>query len=632
LRVEGRKQIPTQRLAASARSLQRDIADMVAGEIAHELNRYVATHSSPYAHVGEVLHNTSSDFEDNVAAAFIELQSDSALEQFAVNHEGRAMLDVLYEAIITGNVSSFERKQAERIITAKSKQIPPAQYIAQMKQEMIFPVRNIGLTRDATATFRATLEPNGKVKVHYTSIRVYQFDMFKEEVKTLPGTQKTMDGFELDPDQIVGVKLYDEGGITVHVPALTLIDFSNQIEQRTISKAETAFFTGLTFGAGGLGGASVGALAADVAAGQASKAALWAARGVLWADRIAVALPVLSTVVNEHRDWIVEKFPQAGPDILDALDRANSIAAYYGWARLGIDGIRYIKSTLRPAEMSWHAERVGLKDLSSSDENLVKGIDEEIGIVLDDLNQAETEVSTAAVTYVDQHPQVIEGKPGQRHARVSAEHEIVEVSDSTMPTGIGCEYHSSGGPKVPCPNGMGTPTIENQEKPAVTPPSQATGSQPPTKAPSEPPTPAATPPPGQSTSFPRVLSIGGEGEVPGAITINNLEGVHKPIEEIKKNIQKTGGVLVQADFTVLPIDSNSMKAVIGRKIPFIKAGSYAENVASEAYRVLEPGGTVKLNSQSAGGGKDWVPYLKNAGFKDVHLEASDGYVYAVGTK
>jgi hypothetical protein len=290
-----------------------------------------------------------------------------------------------------------------------------------MKHEMIFPVRNVGFTREATATFRATLEPNGKVKVHYTSIRVYQFDMFKEDVKTLPGVQKTMDGFELDPDQIVGVKLYDEGGITVHVPALALIDFSNQIEQHTISKAATAFFTGLTLGAGGLGATSVEALAADVAAGQASRAALWAARGVLWADRIALALPVLSTVVNEHRGWIIEKFPQAGPGILDALDRANSIAAYYGWARLGIDGVRFINSALRPAEMAWHAERAALKDLSSSEEKLVKGIDDEIGIVLDDLSQAETEVSTATTSSVGQHPQANEGKVGQHDARVGAD-------------------------------------------------------------------------------------------------------------------------------------------------------------------------------------------------------------------
>ena len=114
---------------------------------------------------------------------------------------------------------------------------------------------------------------------------------------------------------------------------------------------------------------------------------------------MALAPPVVSAVVNEHRDWIVETFPNAGPDILDALDRANSIAAYYGWARMGVDGIRYVNSKLRPAWTEWRTERSARKGLSPSDEKMVKGIDDEIEIMLDDLSQAET--STAAVTYVE---------------------------------------------------------------------------------------------------------------------------------------------------------------------------------------------------------------------------------------
>lgn len=61
-----------------------------------------------------------------------------------------------------------------------------------------------------------------------------------------------------------------------------------------------------------------------------------------------------------------------------------------------------------------------------------------------------------AVQNINEHPDLIENanQPGKRHARADAGHEIVEEPN---PGGDGfhCEYHSGGGPTVPCPKGMG---------------------------------------------------------------------------------------------------------------------------------------------------------------------------------
>jgi hypothetical protein len=61
-----------------------------------------------------------------------------------------------------------------------------------------------------------------------------------------------------------------------------------------------------------------------------------------------------------------------------------------------------------------------------------------------------------AVKYVEDNPKLIKGEPGNRRAPVGEGHEIIEVPDSSLPSGIGCELHSPPpGVKVPCPQSMG---------------------------------------------------------------------------------------------------------------------------------------------------------------------------------
>src|SRR5262249_53978793 len=105
-----------------------------AAQIAADLNAYAA--NGLYGHVLGVFFDLSARIEDNVAADFMEQQPDAMLEHFAETYLGYLMLEVLYDAMITGDVSSFESLQAERILIAeaKSKWVTPGQYISEAER------------------------------------------------------------------------------------------------------------------------------------------------------------------------------------------------------------------------------------------------------------------------------------------------------------------------------------------------------------------------------------------------------------------------------------------------------------------------------------------------------------------
>jgi hypothetical protein len=360
------------------------------------------------------------NFDDNLAAAFVERLPGTRLNVLTLTAEGRAMMDVLYEAMITGDVSPFQREQTERILEAKKYRASQAKFLKNLDQRMIFPIRNIGLTRMASATFHAELLPNGNVKVRYTSVKVTQFDMFKKDLETLPSWSKLAEGIELDPEQIVAVRIYDEEGVSedpIDIPALALIDYSNQIQNKTISTAATAFFLGLTLGAGALGGGVLRGLHAGVARGEVSKAYLWAMRGVIWADRIAWGIAAGAMIINDHRAWIVKEFPTAGPVLLDAVDTANRVAGYYGWGRLTVGTLRYLGSKMRSAVDSWRAARAEAAkrtDLSAAEQMRIRAVEDEADTLVAEFTYAEEQAAggAAKTAATPQKPNVGGGKTG----------------------------------------------------------------------------------------------------------------------------------------------------------------------------------------------------------------------------
>ena len=365
----------------------------------------------PFAYIRERFADLSSSEEDNVGAAFVQLQSDLNLSRIAANPDGRRTLDIIYQAIITGDVSDFQRKQAARILQAK--QLTPAKdrqaadrefsRIASEKK-MIFPVRNTGLFRISAAVFHAELTPQGKVAVKYVSERVFD-NMFQEDRQTLlPWGKLTDEPIELDPDQVVYVRLYDDDEKLIPVHALELIDIGNQSARAAVGKGLTAFFLGLTLGAGALGGGAVEGLAGEVEAGEASAATLRAlkiGRAVLWTDRVAFGIQALSFVADDLRD----KLPSF---VVDALDVANRVGAYYGWTRMGLDGFRFVRSKINPALDQWRAE-VPPDTLTPG----ARAVQTEMENVLNEINTAEQQAGNQAVDFVNEHHTPIEGQqPG----------------------------------------------------------------------------------------------------------------------------------------------------------------------------------------------------------------------------
>src|SRR4029079_13153441 len=109
----------------------------------------------------------------------------------------------------------------------------------------------------------------------------------------------------------------DEGGKTVYVPAIYLLQLGNQEDSKVLSMSGEAFVTGLTLGFGGEAVAG-GELATEEGAKLTGRA-LWAARAAKaaqWGDRIAGAGAAASTLINDHRGWILEKFGEDGQKFL----------------------------------------------------------------------------------------------------------------------------------------------------------------------------------------------------------------------------------------------------------------------------------------------------------------------------
>ncbi|MGB4911913.1 MAG: DUF4157 domain-containing protein [Candidatus Dechloromonas phosphoritropha] len=404
--------------------------DQRASEIARELNEDVT--KNLYGEVIKKVKKLDSYIEDNVASHFIVLQSPDRLEKFAANNEGRAMLDLLYQALITGDVTGFERLQAERILEAKAKTMraPTGAALTKgIKDPAIFPLETAW---SSTATIVAEIQPDGKVKMFYDTSTGINQPKFKKEVEKLRrryGESAVTNGIFLDPDDLVAVKLYDQDDAPiVAMPAIKLIDFFNQQKQDTLGKIEQVAILGATVGAGGIG-----------------------AGGILgWADTIAFALNAGSLFINAYRREIA-KTP-SGRAFLEAWDIAEGISEYYNWGRLGVDGLRLIHAKVSPALKRWRQETP--TGLNSVERETIAKAQQKAEAWLDGVKEAE---SAEAGKYLEAHPpKKVGGELGRRHADIEGGHHVEEVSG-----GLGCKLYSGDGIDVLCPKEL----LEHTEPP-----------------------------------------------------------------------------------------------------------------------------------------------------------------------
>ena len=118
-----------------------------------------------YATVTKSIRDVSDSIEDNIAAHLIELLTTPQLEAAAELGPGRTLLDVCYDAVITGSVTSFERLQGDRILAARlrsSDKTDPAAPRCRTRRSSRWPPAGA-----PTATIVASLQANGTVKVYY---------------------------------------------------------------------------------------------------------------------------------------------------------------------------------------------------------------------------------------------------------------------------------------------------------------------------------------------------------------------------------------------------------------------------------------------------------------------------------
>jgi hypothetical protein len=312
--------------------------------------------------VQNVLDALGSSDRDDVSYEMTHACTEDELGTIGNTDRGRLLLDRLYDELTSGSVSSEEQEEANRILRVKANRIAPEDFEAGMRNAKIFPFRLPGLTVISDAPLFAERRAGGKVWVRMP-VRVLGTDEFRGETSTLP-TETFLSGLELPENEIVGVKLYDEGGTVVYRPAIYLVELANNTDTTVATKVGEAAFIGLTLGGGSL----------FAGAGEAG----WAARAVLWADRAAFALSLLTSIIREHRGWIIERFGDRGRTFLTWNDRVSSVIAIYGIGRAAV-GFGQTINSFRQAYNDWKAFQAAMQlaeDEAATSRSIVSNTDD----------------------------------------------------------------------------------------------------------------------------------------------------------------------------------------------------------------------------------------------------------------
>ncbi|HEY0733610.1 MAG TPA: hypothetical protein VGD69_01785 [Herpetosiphonaceae bacterium] len=284
--------------------------------------------------VEHVLDALDDSDRDDVAYALCHAATDQNLDAITAHEQGRVLLNRLYDEMTAGYASGEESREADRLLQAKARLGTAAAFEQAILQPKIFPFRLPGLTVLEDAPLSAERRANGMIWAHQP-VRVLAADRFRRETSTLPLDVFTS-GLELPANEIVGVKMYDLGGEVHYRPALYLIHLAHRTDATIMAKMGEAATYGLSLGAGSIVG--------------------WTSRAIVWADRAAAAAGLLTSVIREHRGWIVERFSESGRTFLSWIDRVTSAVALYGGVR-AIVGMVQMINALRVAYGEWKAMR-----------------------------------------------------------------------------------------------------------------------------------------------------------------------------------------------------------------------------------------------------------------------------------
>jgi hypothetical protein len=330
--------------------------------------------------VNKTLDELDSSDRDDVALEIVKAASDEHLEQLAQSTEGRNLILRMYDELTSGHEGEDERVQAERLLHARVQQIDPEKFIKAEQEAMVIPFSSVGWTKLGSASLSVTRLANGKIQ-----LRSHMKPEHYKDAKRLPSINILMgSGIEIDPDEVVGLHLYDEGDKIVYVPAMNLLRFSNQETAKIGSMAGEAVIAGATLGAG----------AEAVAAGEGGTAT-GLARGLTtlkWADRAATVVQTASTLINEHRGLILRHFGNEGEEFLKEWRTVETVVAYYGMAR-GAVALGQGLNALRTSYKNWRAARSQLKNLTAQEEQALDQIAQQAEKSFSDLEASQLNAS-----------------------------------------------------------------------------------------------------------------------------------------------------------------------------------------------------------------------------------------------
>ncbi len=345
-----------------------------------------------------VLDEVGSTDRDDVSLAFAQAATDEQLQALAATEKGRRLLDRLFDELTDGEVFADEQQQADRILRIKTHSLLSEDQFAagvtqaQSRTGVILPYRKTGLTVMTPSPIYAHRMPDGKISVH-VRFDIYGTDYARDPDLRLP--QRIWDEVILNENDVVGVKLYDEGGTIEFMPALKLLQYSNEADRIAYEKAGEAFAIGLTFGVGGEAAAG-GEAAEGSTLGTGARLLAGARRGLAIADRVATAIDIGNSILQEHRGWIIESAPKEGRWFVTSMDQLTSYVRIYGVVRGGV-GIVQLANNLRKSYRNWRAFAATLKDLSESERADIEKIGSDTEHLLQELDSATNveDISTA---------------------------------------------------------------------------------------------------------------------------------------------------------------------------------------------------------------------------------------------
>jgi hypothetical protein len=481
--------------------------------------------SGEYVSAGRELDEAWAQNRDDVAMELVTYLSVDTLSTMAATASGRSLLDRLFFELTRGSLGADERRQADRIWKAKAERIPLAEFERALVGDnlRIFPYREPGITASipGVAPIQARRLKEGRIWVRMPmSVRIN--NRYKLETDTLPLETFTK-GIELAENEIVGIRLYDEGRTTLYRPALYLVQISNQTVTQTLSKI------GEVVGLGA--GIGVGILV------EAGVEATLAARILLWADRLAMVLGTLGSTILEHRGWILENVP-GGRKLIDVVEKINSVVAVYGIVRF-VAGMPRLVGAMRETIQDWKAWRAAAREVEMaagegrrSPVNTVGASVETIGKEVDQIDASLTADQRAKVISI-----VGREKAGSALSGPVGSYEVGDIKAASLkrsgpapPSGPGPAAPSQGVPRI------GEEILEEEMRmasgmkqrpsPMIEAKPKETDSRLRVEASGEPPGGSKTVDiagPQQTSSTPTTSSAGGSGtEAPNAPTFKDL--------------------------------------------------------------------------------------------------------------